>query len=110
MKGLLRAHRGGNPISPVPEYCYYHLMAPNSLDAYVGRTVEVRRLAGQEVYAVPPELPDGTIVRVVDFDTGYFVVEIPAKRFKIFMGCVDHKTFMPPFGRTEPISEETPTV
>ena len=64
----------------------------------------MKRMRDPQVYRVPDERPDGTRVKILEFDHGYFTVEHEGKRFRIFSICVDEESIWPPlqgsFGRT----------
>jgi hypothetical protein len=62
---------------------------------YEGRTVKIKRLASQQVYRVPDELPDGTRVKIVGFEVGFFIVEHNGAKFSIPLACVDYSSFEP---------------
>jgi hypothetical protein len=44
-------------------------------------------------YRLPDGLPQGAIVRVLDFDHGFHTVEFENRQFKIFSGCAN---YLPP--------------
>jgi len=53
-----------------------------------GAMVQVRRLDGPQVYPVPPEIPDGAVVKVISFEPGSYRVEFSGREYTLSMTCL----------------------
>ena len=40
-------------------------------------------------YRLPAELPEGSIVKLLSFDHGYWTVDHQGRQFTLFMACID---------------------
>ena len=40
-------------------------------------------------YPLPDDLPEGSLVRLIAFDRGFWTVEANGKRWNVFMRCVE---------------------
>ena len=55
---------------------------------YIGKMARVRSCFEGE--ALPAGLPEGAIVRIVSFETGWFEVEYGKQHFRLPMICVEN--------------------
>jgi len=55
---------------------------------YVGKFARVRSCFGGQ--PLPPNLPEGALVKIIGFDIGNFNIEFQGNTFRIPMSCVEN--------------------